>query len=101
MAYYIKVSKSVADTLSVSNNRNMTQDGKYLLWQADLDDRPEDTIMERAAAVDGVCLTANEARDEIDGAGEPHLLPSEKEKINKPVNIPELQEGKEAVYERE
>lgn len=101
MAYYIKVSKSIADTLGVSNNRNMTKDGKYLLWQADLDDRLEDTIMERAAAVDGVCLTANEARDEIDGVGEPHLLPSEKEneKMNEPVSGTEIQEGKEATHE--
>ena len=77
MAYYIKVSKEVADSIGVSRYRNKTADGRYLLWQADLDGEEGNTLLERAAAVDGVCLTANEARDEIDGVGEPHRLPSE------------------------
>ena len=54
MAYYIKVSKEVADSIGVSRYRNKTADGRYLLWQADLDGEEGDTLFERAAAVDGV-----------------------------------------------
>lgn len=37
MAYYIKVTKKVADKIGAPvENRNKTADGNILLWQADL-----------------------------------------------------------------
>ena len=35
MAFYIKVTKEVADRLHLTGIRNKTADGNVLLWQAD------------------------------------------------------------------
>lgn len=67
MAFYIKVRPAVADRMKLTEIRNRTADGNVLLWQADLTDIEGDTIFERAAAIDGVCLTPQDARKEIDG----------------------------------
>ena len=48
MAYYVKVTKEVSDRLGVTQLRNMTKDGNVLLWQADLNTIPGNTIQERA-----------------------------------------------------
>ena len=36
MAFYIKVTKEVADRLHLTDIRNRTADGNVLLWQADV-----------------------------------------------------------------
>ena len=36
MAFYIKVTREVADKLGVAGIRNSTADGNVLLWQADV-----------------------------------------------------------------
>ena len=36
MAFYVKVTKQVADKMSLTAIRNKTADGNVLLWQADL-----------------------------------------------------------------
>ena len=51
MAFYIKVTKQVADKLGVTAIRNKTADGNVLLWQADLTAIPGTTIFERASYV--------------------------------------------------
>lgn len=72
MAYYIKVTKKVADKIGAPvENRNKTADGNILLWQADLNIIPGETIFDRAAFVGGVAMTGNDARGEIDGTAEP------------------------------
>lgn len=67
MAYYIKVTPEVAASLNLTDIRNKTADGNYLLWQADVAGRPGKTIAERAASVGGVCLSPADAKKEIDG----------------------------------
>lgn len=72
MAYYIKVTKKVADKIGAPvENRNKTADGNILLWQADLNVIPGETIFDRAAFVGGVAMCGNDARGEIDGTAEP------------------------------
>ena len=67
MAFYIKVTKQVADKLGVTAIRNKTADGNVLLWQADVTAMPGETVFERAAYVGGVCLTLIQAKEETDG----------------------------------
>ena len=57
MAFYIKVTKEVADRLHLTGIRNRTADGNVLLWQADVARFPGDTVFERAKEVGGICLT--------------------------------------------
>ena len=71
MAFYIKVTRQVADKLKLTSIRNLTVDGCVLLWQADLTGRPGLTILEKAASVGGVCLTPQAAKKEIDGTDTP------------------------------
>lgn len=71
MAFYIKVTRQVADKLKLTSIRNLTADGCVLLWQADLTGRPGLTILEKAASVGGVCLTPQVAKKEIDGTDTP------------------------------
>lgn len=71
MAFYIKVTRQVADKLKLTYIRNLTADGCVLLWQADLTGRPGLTILEKAASVGGVCLTPQAAKKEIDGTDTP------------------------------
>lgn len=72
MAYYIKVAKKVADKIGAPvDNRNKTADGNILLWQADLNIIPGETIFDRAAFVGGVALPGIEAKAEIDGTADP------------------------------
>lgn len=71
MAYYVKVTKEVSDRLGVTQLRNMTKDGNVLLWQADLNTIPGNTIQERAQNVGGVCLQPVQAKAEIDGTEHP------------------------------
>ena len=59
MAFYIKVTKEVADALDLTAIRNKTADGNVLLWQADV------------AGFPGVCLTPQQAKAEIDGTDNP------------------------------
>lgn len=53
MAFYIKVTREVADKLGVAGIRNSTADGNVLLWQADVAGFPGDTVFDRAAVVGG------------------------------------------------
>ncbi len=46
MAFYIKVTKQVADKLGVAGIRNSTADGNVLLWQADVAGFPGDTVFD-------------------------------------------------------
>lgn len=71
MAFYIKVTKEVADKLQLTEIRNKTADGNVLLWQADVARFPGDTVFDRAEAVGGVCLTPQVAKEEIDGTKPP------------------------------
>lgn len=71
MAFYIKVTKEVADRLRLTDIRNKTADGNVLLWQADVARFPGDTVFERAKAVGGICLTPQAAKEEIDGTEHP------------------------------
>lgn len=71
MAFYIKVTKQVADALNLTAIRNQTADGNILLWQADIAGMPGDTVFDRAAEVGGVCLSPQEAKMEIDGTDYP------------------------------
>lgn len=67
MAHYVKVTKEVAAKLVDISTRNKTADGNVLLWQADLNSVPGDTLTDRAASVGGVVLTPIEAKEETDG----------------------------------
>ena len=67
MAFYIKVTREVADKLGVAGIRNSTADGNVLLWQADVAGFPGDTVFDLAAVVGGVCLSPQQAKGEIDG----------------------------------
>ena len=58
MAFYIKVTKEVADRLHLTDIRNRTADGNVLLWQG-------------AKEAGGVCLTPQAAKEEIDGTDHP------------------------------
>lgn len=71
MAFYVKATKEVADSLGVTEIRNKTADGNVLLWQADLNRIPGDTIFDRAHTVGGVCLQPVQAKAEIDGTDTP------------------------------
>lgn len=65
MAFYIKVTKEVADRLHLTDIRNRTADGNVLLWQADVARFPGDTVFDRAKEAGGICLTpaGGERRD--------------------------------------
>ena len=52
MAFYIKVTKEVADRLHLTDIRNRTADGNVLLWQADVARFPGDTVFDRANGTD-------------------------------------------------
>lgn len=72
MAYYIKVAQVVAEKIGAPiKNRNNTADGNILLWQADLNLIPGETILDRAAYVGGIALEARRAKEEIDGTAVP------------------------------
>ena len=58
MAFYIKVTREVADKLGVAGIRNSTADGNVLLWQADVAGFPGDTVFDRAAVVGRVPFPA-------------------------------------------
>lgn len=98
MAFYIKVTRQVADKLKLTSIRNLTADDCVLLWQADLTGRTGLTIMEKAASVGGVCLTPQEAKKEIDGTDSPVEVTTPEEfqdpepednEQDKPVTLPE------------
>lgn len=65
MAFYIKVTKEVADRLHLTDIRNRTADGNVLLWQADVARFPGDTVFDRAKEAGGICLTPQAAKEEI------------------------------------
>lgn len=68
MARYIKVNPLVAKHLNLQNDRNTTQDGNYILWQADmLAFGPLYRLSETLAAIGGIALMPHEAREEQDG----------------------------------
>lgn len=94
MAFYIKVTQEVADALGVTALRNRTADGCILLWQADLDRIPGDTIFDRARAVGGAALTPQAAKAETDGTADfpaEVCTPDEYQK-DEPAPLPELPE---------
>ncbi|TCO86218.1 hypothetical protein EV202_1438 [Bacteroides heparinolyticus] len=71
MAFYIKVTKDVADALRLTGIRNRTADGNILLWQADIAAVPGETVFERAEHVGGVALLPQQAKAEIEGTETP------------------------------
>lgn len=71
MAFYIKVTKQVADKLGLTEIRNATADGNVLLWQADVAKFEGDTVFDRAGKIGGVCLYPQQAKEEIDGTDNP------------------------------
>lgn len=74
MAFYIKVTKQVADKLGLTEIRNRTADGNVLLWQADVAKFEGDTVFERAKKVGGICLYPRQAKEEIDGTDNPVIV---------------------------
>lgn len=93
MAYYVKVTKQVADKMGLTAIRNMTADGNVLLWQADLNQIEGDTIFDRAARVGGVALTPQSARLETDGMDNPAEVTTPDEyKDDEPTILPEFPE---------
>ena len=105
MAFYIKVTKQVADKLGVAGIRNSTADGNVLLWQADVAGFPGDTVFDRAAVVGGVCLSPQQAKGEIDGVEDPVEvttppeymdLPTESEEESKDKSSEEVSSGEES-----
>lgn len=128
MAYYIKVAKLVADKIGAPvENRNKTADGNILLWQADLNIIPGETIDDRAAYVGGKAMPGQLAKTEIDGTAvqpEKVTIPEyyqdkvvespaegntdtgnteteETEQTNKPVTLPSGEENGEIINESE
>lgn len=96
MAFYIKVTKEVADALNLTSIRNKTADDNVLLWQADVANIAGNTIFDRAAVVGGVCLSPGEAKVEIDGADHPVQV-STPEAYKSDVSVPEVKTSKEEV----
>ena len=91
MAYYVKVTKQVADKMGLTSIRNMTADGNVLLWQADLNQIEGDTIFDRAARVGGVALTPQSARLETDGMDNPAEVTTPDEyRDDEPTVLPEV-----------
>lgn len=123
MAYYIKVARQVADKIGAPvDNRNKTADGNILLWQADLNIIPGETIFDRAQYVGGVAMTGQAAKAEIDGTAVPPAevtIPEyyqdkveetpaegdtetgEIEQTDKPVTLPAGEENGEIINESE
>lgn len=91
MAFYVKVTKEMADKLQLTDIRNKTADGNVLLWQADIARFPGDTVFDRAKVVGGVCLSPQVAKEEIDGTDNPIPVSTPKE-IN-PGDIETTEEG--------
>ena len=107
MAFYIKVTKPVADKLQLTEIRNKTADGNVLLWQADVARFPGDTVFDRAASVGGVCLTPQAAKAEIDGTDNPVQVSTPDEykddnagEADATAYTPEAKEGEEVTNER-
>lgn len=96
MAFYIKVTKKVADALNLTAIRNKTADGNVLLWQADVAHIAGDTIFDRAAVVGGVCLSPGEAKIEIDGTDHPVQV-STPEAYKSDAGVSEVKTSKEEV----
>lgn len=96
MAFYIKVTKEVADSLRLTDIRNKTADGNVLLWQADVSHIAGDTIFDRAASVGGVCLSPQEAKAEIDGNDHPVQV-STPDKYKSEASVSEVKTSKEEV----
>ena len=89
MAFYVKVTKQVADKMSLTAIRNKTADGNVLLWQADLNRIEGDTIFDRATRVGGVALTPQAARLETDGIENPAEVTTPDEyRDDKPTILP-------------
>ncbi len=97
MAFYIKVTKQVADKLGVAGIRNSTADGNVLLWQADVAGFPGDTVFDRAAVVGGVCLSPQQAKGEIDGVEDPVEVTTPPEYMD----LPTEEEPKDESLEKE
>ena len=97
MAFYIKVTKQVADKLGVAGIRNSTADGNVLLWQADVAGFPGDTVFDRAAVVGGVCLSPQQAKGEIDGVEYPVEVTTPQEYMD----LPTEEEPKDESLEKE
>lgn len=102
MAYYIKVTKKVADKIGAPvENRNKTADGNILLWQADLNTIPGETIFDRAAFVGGVAMSGIEAKAEIDGTSDPAvvIVPEHYQDVEVPVDSGTESDGEDIDYE--
>lgn len=83
MAFYIKVTKQVADALKLTAIRSKTADGNVLLWQADIAGIPGDTVFERTAEVGGVCLSPQDAKTEIEGTDNPVQVSTPEQYMNR------------------
>lgn len=71
MAFYIKVTREVADKLGVAGIRNSTADGNVLLWPGRCGRLSRRYGIRPAAVVGGVCLSPQQAKGEIDGVEDP------------------------------
>lgn len=91
MAFYVKVTKIVADKMGLTSIRNMTADGNVLLWQSDLNSIEGDTIFDRASRVGGATLTPVLARQETDGTDNPvEVTTPDEYRDDKPAILPEF-----------
>lgn len=93
MAFYIKVTKDVADALRLTGIRNRTADGNILLWQADIAAVPGETVFKRAEHVGGVALLPQQAKAEIEGTDNPASVTTPEEYK---LASEELDEGEES-----
>lgn len=68
MALYVKANRKVAEFLNLKNKRYNTNDGNYILWQADMEAfNPLYMIQETASQIGAIILQPSEARQEQDG----------------------------------
>lgn len=90
MAYYVKVKPSVRDRILPKYiTGTKAADGNIILFQSDLNSVDGLTLSDRAAAVGGVLLTPQEAKQEIDGTCEHPAEcydPEERKESEKDVN---------------
>ena len=92
MAYYVKVTPTVANHFHLTEIRNKTADSNYLLWQSELNSVKGYDIFQKTDRCGGAVLTPQYAKSEIVGTKNP--VP-----VFTPSDFPESLQKEE--YERE
>ncbi|MCD8030034.1 MAG: hypothetical protein LUF85_04190 [Bacteroides sp.] len=71
MANYIKVCPFIAEQLGLTDIRQQTADGNYLLWQQDIATMQGETLEERSRYIGGAILDARRGKKELKDTEEP------------------------------